>query len=90
MELKNVHSTMNSLETYLSRSNNREETIKLLNLTVLFDISESLKTISETLTDPDVEDGVIDYLQRINESFGDLTAAMYSIDSAITSKQINI
>lgn len=74
MQLKDVHNTMDSLNTYLSRSNDKNQDIELLKLTVLFDISESLKTISKTLSDPNYENGVIDMLQRVYGSIDDLSS----------------
>lgn len=74
MQLKDVHNTMDSLKTYLSRSNDKNQDIELLKLTVLFDISESLKNISETLSDPNYENGVIDMLQRVYGSIDDLSS----------------
>lgn len=74
MQLKDVHNTMDSLNTYLSRSNDKNKDIELLKLTVLFDISESLKTISKTLSDPNYENGVIDMLQRVYGSIDDLSS----------------
>lgn len=74
MKLKDVHDQIESLETYLSRCNDKNQYIELLKLTVLFDISESLNTLADTFTNEERINGMVDMMQRVYSSIDELSS----------------